>query len=245
MYPDESYDLRVEIDTENCEISPFDEEKMQRDFEHLARLIENFPVADLHVRIVGHPRSNDYHVKTSLKLPGRTIFTGERHELLYTAFNRCARKLEQKVKTYKAKLGQAPERERAVEGKVHDVRPQQEPDANAIEEAVATRDFERFRDALSVYDDSLDLRIGRLIERYPEIAAELGETITISDIREEVYLNAFESFDVRPADRLGNWLEGLIEPSLRAVVDRPAITREEVEYSREIRGATDGTEGRA
>lgn len=237
MYSDENYDLRVEVDTEGCEISPADEEKMQDDFEHLARLIENFPVADLHVRCVGHPRSNDHHVKTSLKLPGTTLFTGERHELLYTAFNRCARKLEQKVKTYKAKLEQSAQRERAVEGRAHAVRPPQEPDARDLDAAIEDRDFEKFREALAVYDDSLDLRIGRWIERYPQAAAELGESLTISDIREEVYLNAFELFETRPNDRLGNWLEDLIDPSIRAVVDHPDQVHQEVNLSRDARGA--------
>lgn len=234
MYRDEKYDLKVEIDTENYQLSDEEMEKIQADLDNLRRLVADFPVSELHIRIDRNPRSEVIHVKTSLRFPKQTLFTGERRGTMYPAFNRCIRKLMQKVKSFKEKLSQKPIHEKVVEGKHHEVRPEREPDAEKLAAAAEKRNYSLFREALRVYDDPLQKRIGRWIERYPAVAGELGNELTISDILEEVYLNAFESFLERPSDRLGNWLESLIDPSVRALVEEPRIAREEVKYAEEI-----------
>jgi hypothetical protein len=69
-----------------------------------------------------------------------------------------------------------------------------------------------------VYDEALQKRVGRWIERYPRAEARLGDNLLISEIVEEVFLNAFDQFNDRPeALRLGQWLENLIDPSLRTL----------------------------
>jgi len=72
-----------------------------------------------------------------------------------------------------------------------------------------------------VYDESLEKRVGRWIQRYPEIEGQLGEELTISEIVEEVYLNAFDQFATRPVVRLGEWLESLIDPSVQLLLKQP------------------------
>ncbi|MBI4605337.1 MAG: hypothetical protein HY721_25515 [Planctomycetes bacterium] len=155
-----------------------------------------------------------------MKLPGRDIFTGDRHPALHPAYERCVRKLVGKVKAYKEKLRRKPERERAQQGEVREVRPAREPDVPLLERAAHEGDYAAFREGLSDYDDSLRRRVDRWTRRYPELEGLLGGDVLLSEVLEEVYLNAFEGFLRRPADRLGNWLESLIDPSVRRLLAR-------------------------
>ena len=77
---------------------------MEEDLATLRRLVEDFPVSSLYITVVHHARSKDYHVKTSLALPGRTLFTGERDILVHPAYDRCIRKLVCRVESYKARM---------------------------------------------------------------------------------------------------------------------------------------------
>ena len=53
---------------------------------------------------------------------------------------------------------------------------------------------------------------------------------------EEVYLNAFERFTQRPTDvRLSESLEGLVEPSIRALMQYPKEEREAASLARTVR----------
>ena len=96
--------FKTKIVTHNCLISDAEEEKMQEDLHTLRRVVEKFPVADLHVRINRHDKSDDFHVKTSLHLPGRTLFTGDRDAKIHPAYERCVRKLVKKVTAYKDRM---------------------------------------------------------------------------------------------------------------------------------------------
>ncbi len=77
-YSDESYDLRIELDTKGFELSADTIAHMEEDLDTLRKLVADFPVSNLYITIVHHKRSDDFHVKTSLALPGKTLFTGER-----------------------------------------------------------------------------------------------------------------------------------------------------------------------
>ena len=89
-------------------------------------------------------------------------------------------------------------------------------------EAVASDDYAAFRRTADVFEEGLAKRIGRWVQRYPEIESRLGEDMTISDIVEDVFLNAFEQFSRRP-DGVppGNWIESLIDPTVQALVQSP------------------------
>ena len=80
-------------------------------------------------------------------------------------------------------------------------------------------DYRAFRAAMGVYEDALEKRVGRWIERYPDAEAQLGNGLLISEIVEEVFLNAFDQYNARPASlRLGQWLENLIDPSIQTLL---------------------------
>jgi hypothetical protein len=103
-------------------------------------------------------------------------------------------------------------------GTRHDVIPSREVDSGAVDEAVRAGDYAEFRRLMYVYEEPLRNRIGRWIERYPAVAATLQVQIYLEDIIEEVFLTAFDEYEHRPqAVPFGEWLEGLIDPSVKLV----------------------------
>ncbi|MCA9156156.1 MAG: hypothetical protein KDA38_15295, partial [Planctomycetales bacterium] len=100
-FSDTSYNLRIELDTKHCELSPPEFEKLERGLEPLRKPVESFPVSDLYITIMFHPRSNSYRVKTALVLTGRTLVSGDADSQYYPAFERCVRKLIKRLDEYK------------------------------------------------------------------------------------------------------------------------------------------------
>ncbi len=232
-YSDESYNLRIELDTKGCELSASEIEDMERDLHTLRNLVEDFPVSDLHVQVVHHKRSNDYHVKTSLRLSGRTLFTGERHVKVHPAFESCIGKLTKKISAYKDEMRVGSEAAKKAEGTRLDIQPSDAIDVDSLNAAVEQDNYPAFRRAIDVFEESLNRRIGRWLEKYPEARARLGETITVSDIVEEVFLNAFDRFASRSHSvSPGKWLEALIDPSIQALIQAPDEEFARISFSR-------------
>jgi ribosome-associated translation inhibitor RaiA len=232
-YSDESYNLRIELDTKGCELNAGEIEKMEEDLHTLRNVVASFPVSNLYVTVVHHAKSNDYHVKTSLALSGRTLFTGDRDREAHPAFERCVRKLTKKVRAYKRQMQGDIELAKRAEGTHQDVDATGEIHIMALVEAVTDDDYGAFRRCVDVFDESLSGRVGRWIQRYPEIEAQLGETLTVSDIVEDVYLTAFELFEQRPHDTPpGKWLESLIDPSVQALLQSPEEEFARISFAR-------------
>ncbi len=220
--PTEKRSLHIEIDTQHCRLSGDELERMDADLEPLRAVCRDFPVVDLYITIIRHGRGGDFHVKTSLLLPGRTLFTGEREDHAVPAFSRCARKLVHKVDAYKAELERSAEHAKVGKGTAHEVLPTRPPDADKIDAAVEARDYAAFRTATFAYDEPLRRRIGRWVQRYPRIEAKIGHDLQIDDLIEEVFLNAFERYGDRPnVLTLGEWLENLIDPSIKQMIRNP------------------------
>ena len=193
---------------------PWRRGKMDRDIEAFERQVDRFPIAELQVEITPHARPAGVSVKTSLLLPGKTLFTGDQDVMAYPAFQRCIRKLSDQLKAYKDELSNKPKYEKHREGTLHDVVPSQEPNNEEIDLAAATGDYAAFRQALSVYDETLSSRAGRLIERHPDALRKFRNNLPISQVVEDVLLTAFDRYAQRPHMRLGQWLESLIEPAI-------------------------------
>src|SRR5207302_551331 len=85
--------LRVEVATKACDIPADERARLQSALAALADAVNAFPDPALWIDTVYHPRSQLYHVECKLKLPGRTLFTGEEDAYLDAALQRCARKL--------------------------------------------------------------------------------------------------------------------------------------------------------
>lgn len=228
-FSDETYNLRINTDSENYTISETESEKMDTDLDTLRKAVATFPVSDLKIEIIRQLRTNHFDVKTSLHLPGQTLTTSDWDVQLHPAYERCIRKLVGMVGEYKERLGGKPALNKAVQGTLHEVHPSQPPDLEAVQSAAAEGDYTAFRTALAVYEESVQLRSGRWIERYPEAVERLGDGIVMSDIVEEVFLLAFERFPDRPARPLGEWLESLIDPAIQAYLKDPAAEKENIE----------------
>ena len=235
-FSDESYNLRIEFDQKGCELAQSQIEKMETSLGTLRKLVEAFPVSNLYITVVHHDPSKDYHVKTSLALSGKTLFTGDRDVDVHPAFERCIRKLVQKVRTYKKRMSQDSELAKLAEGTHQLVKPSAELDLAKIQSAVDEQDYAGFRQTLDMFDSSLRQRVGRWLQRYPEIESKLGDNFQIDDIVEEVFLNAFEEFPTRSHDvPPGEWLEHLIDPSVQAILQSPDEEFANISFARSMR----------
>src|SRR5262249_18013609 len=158
----------------------------------LGKLVEHFPVSDLHVLVEHNTRSNDYSVKTSLLLTGDTLVSSDRNTHVYTAYERCVNNLIEGVRAYKQRLGGVAERQKQEKGTRQEVEPSVDPDVAALDAAVRDGDYAAFRRAAYGYEEPVRKRVGRWVERYPEVAARIGKGLEIADVVEEVFLDAFE-----------------------------------------------------
>ena len=102
-----------------------------------------------------------------------------------------------------------------------------------IEAAVSDSNYEAFRRACDVYEEPVRKAVGRWIQRYPALNAEIGETVPIADIVEEVFLNAFEQFEAKPDNvPMAEWFEGLIDPALTDLTMQPDEELDNVSFVR-------------
>jgi len=235
-FSDTSYNLRIELDTHNCELSAEEIEHFEEALNPLRKPVEKFPVSDLYITVTFQPRSNTYRVKMALVLPGRTLAAADVDEIVYTAFKRCVRKLTRRLKAYEADLENKDDRSKLQKGTHHELHPDQEPDTERLRQAIEEQDYTEFRKALAVYEELLRKRIGRWANRYPEIEARIGGDLAIDDLVEEVFLNAFERFEYKAEEvPLGDWLEHLIDPSIRLLAEHPTEELENIEFAKTLR----------
>lgn len=229
------HELRIQLDTKHCSLRAHEIAKMEESLDTLRTRAQQFPINDLYVTVTHYPRTGDYHVKTSLVLTGRTLFTGDRDVLVHPAFVRCVRKLVSKLDAYLEALSNKPAIAKQEEGTQIEVVPNAAPDSRQLEQSVAEGDYAAFRRATDVYEEPVRRRVSRWINRYPQLAARLGDSLSVDDAVEEVFLNAYERFNERPQSlRLGQWMEDLIDPSLRALSEHPDEELESISLARTL-----------
>jgi hypothetical protein len=238
MKPAPNGRLPINWDTKHCTLSPGQIRKLEDGLEPVARVVRDFPVSALHIVVECFPRTTRYRVKTSLVLTGETLVSLDEGDDLHPAFERCVQNLVQDVHAYKDRLGRVAEVAKHAKGTHQEVEPTVDPDPAALERAIAEGDYPAFCGALLGYDEPLRRRIGRWIERYPALNARIGKGLTIDDLVEEVFLDAFEGYEHRPRGiRLGDWLEGLIDPAIRELVAHPDKELENINLARAARAA--------
>ncbi len=225
--------LPVYFDPHQFELTEAARAKLLDGLDTLANQVENFPQNDLRAYLEWRPRNNEYVVKLSLILPGRTLVCSEHNPVLHAAFERCVGVLSDGVKAYKSQLGQVSERQKQEKGTHQEMAPTSPIDPAAVSAAVEAADYAAFRAALTPYEDALRLRVGRWVERYPEVQARMGHGLEVIDVVEGVFLAAFEEYRSRiPGVRLGDWLEGLIDPTVRAIAHHPDEELENINMAR-------------
>lgn len=219
----EEYHLEAEIETKECRIAEDERLRIQPSLERLGKAVSEFPESKLCLTIVHHPRSNLYHARAKLKVPGQTIISGEHNPLLSEATIRCLEKVLRRVETYKASpdteaLNQAQRRAELA----NQIIAPTDSDTGKLGEAVKAGDYHAFRRALLSQEEPLRMRVGRWVQRYPAIQDEVGRTFEIADLVEEVFLLAFEQYCHRPTHlRMQEWLDSLIDPAVKTFWSAP------------------------
>ena len=236
LYSDETYNLRIELDTKGCSLTHAEIEQMESDLDTLAKLTADMPVSDLHVTVAFFDHSGEYHVKTSLVTPGKTIFTGEHDTVAHPAYQRCVRKLVRKLRAYKDRMEtHDDERSRLAAHTDHELNPDFLPELDTLNAAVDGGDYAAFRTEMAGFEGPLRERIGRWVQRYPEVDDAVGANLPIAELLEEVFLTAFEQFPEWPKSmRLGDWLESLVDPAIRNLLRHPDEEREAVSFARTL-----------
>lgn len=225
--------LQVHFDTHECEPSKEELTSMADDLDSLAKQVGNFPMADLRIVIERNTRSNEYSLKLTLLLPGETLVTSDHDRLMHAAFERALGSLEAALHAYKDRLNQVEERRKHENGTHQDLTPSVAIDAAALDSAVAAGDYPAFRKAIDAYADPLRLRAGRWVERYPAVQALMGRGLETMNIVEGVFLAAFEGHDRRPPGvRYSEWLEGLLDPVVKAIERHPDEELENINMAR-------------
>lgn len=225
--------LNVAFDAHEFVLTEAEKSRMVLNLEGLGKQAATFPVADLHLCMEYHRHSHDYVVKLSLILSGTRLVTTDHDAQLHPAFERALAALTENLKAYKGQLERMPDRQRAEKGTVHQVEAGGGLDSEQLAAAVQAGDYTAFRVAVLPYEESVRKRAGRWIERYPDLAAQLGKGLQLNDVVESVFLAAFERFDSRPLDvRFGDWLDGLIDPAVKRLRDHRDAEIEAINLAR-------------
>lgn len=228
--------LAVDLKTTNYRLSDDLRTRMQPWIEALATRLQGIPQSHLEIHMAHHGRSESYNAELTLKLPGRRLFIRRRDvtadQALERAFTRLQRALEWHLDHLNEPAIADARRHEALET---DPITMPGPDVGPVADAANAGDYRRFRTLLSNYEIWLNRRVGRLVQRDERAEAEVGAGLLISDVVEEVYLSAFESFTERPAEvSLHEWLESWIGPSIRALLDNDDSDREAVSFARSL-----------
>ena len=225
--------LQVHFDLHECRLTDDVLAGLADDADSLARQVGNFPQADFRAVIEWKSRTNEYVVKLTLILPGETLVTSDHDAVVHPAFERSLASLEDQVKAYKDRLNQADERRKREAGTIQDMQPATAVDVATLDAAVRAGDYPAYRAQLAPYEDPVRLRVGRWVERYPAVQARMGKGLETIDLVEAVFLAAFEAHEKRPDGvRLGDWLEGLLDPAVKAFEHHPDEELENVNMAR-------------
>jgi ribosome-associated translation inhibitor RaiA len=232
--------MEVVFDVHEFELSPSEEHLLREKLDGLARQVEQFPVAELRVFIQA-VRSQQMVVKLTLFLPNKSLTVDGYDRIVQPAFDRCLDSLQHELEGYKDRLNRRSEAAKLEEGTHAELLPEVLVDPEAIERAVAAGDYADFHAALLPYEEELRMRIGRWVQRYPEVNDLIGRGLEIADIQEEVFLLAFDGYSARPQNvPLGTWLENLIHPAIKALAQNPDEALENIAAVRSVRGAVEG-----
>jgi hypothetical protein len=228
----------VQFQTKQCRVPGKELARLEQRLESLGAAVQEFPEARLKVNIIYHPRSMVYHVESRLQLPGRTLFSSDHGQDYREVFDRSIRTLGERVGEYVA--NEPDQRARRIAGTRaalgRDVVAPEGHDTGPVAQAVQDGDYKRFRQLLAGYEDWLRNRIGRWVQRYPEAQAEVGDGLRLGDLLEEVYLNAFEHYTEWPTlVPFHDWLDGLIDPSLKEFLRHPTEEQENASMVRSLR----------
>jgi hypothetical protein len=211
------------IATQHCAISDEVRTRMQPQLDQIRDSVLQFPGARFELVVVRHPREERFHARAKLALPGYTIMSGHKTDSLEGAIWGCLRRVQRRVDAYRNDPDRiATERAQRLNEATTEVIVPTEPDAGKLGDAFERDDYAAFRWALMDHEEWVRKRLGRWVQRYPEIDQEIGRTFEIADFVEEVFLLAFERYGERSKDvAIHEWLETLFDPAVQALARDP------------------------
>jgi ribosome-associated translation inhibitor RaiA len=226
--------LQIHFDAHEYELSPDEIAEMSDDFDSLAVHAGNFPQADVRVVVEKNGRNGNFVVKLTLILPNQVLVTSDHERTLHPAFRRALDSLEIAFTEYLERLDGVHDRQQRHEAAKQQPTIEAGPvDETALESAAANSDYPAFRAAITPYEEWLRLRVGRWVERYPDVQARMNRDFDVLDLTEGVFLMAFEQYAHRRAEvRFRDWLEGLIDPTVKDFAHDPVRERENVNMAR-------------
>jgi hypothetical protein len=228
--------IPIEIATNGCEIPEDERTRMQAWVKDLSEHVEGLTQPALRLHAAFHPQNAIYNVELKLKLPGRSLFVREKDFYLDSALKRGFEKLNLKLESYRRHMDNEATAEAGRRAKLEDLVSRVSSTHGPLASAVDAGDYQTFRNKLSGYEAWINRRAGRWIQRDADAQSRLGAEFILADVVEEVFLNAFERFHERsPAVPFGEWLDGLIQPSIRALIEDREEEKEAVSFARTLR----------
>ena len=214
--------LDADLDAENMTLSETEVSAIETEVDRLRPLVAEFPTKVLHVNLKYNDNSEDYEVRLALVLPGQTFATGGVTQSWHLGLETAVTKLIRRIKHYKEDLEGITDRRHHAQDTDHAVEPTQQIDGNAVTEAVGSGNYGQYRRLMFPFESALRMRIGRWVERYPQVNQMIGDRIAIADIMEEVFMLAFDRHDQwTPGLMYGPWLETLVDPAVEAIANDP------------------------
>jgi hypothetical protein len=229
QYRDPQSAIQLELCANNVEIAADQRARMQSGIDRVADELKGL-ASKLWVTIHNHPKNPaPYHVKAKLRLPQETFKTSDWDSYLDAAFQRCITKLIRKIEWSRERADISIPTERPATLPGTEVAAPEDPQDSVLAWAVAANDYRVFRQALSGHEEWLRDRVGRWVQRFPVVDLEIDKGVTIADLVEEVYLNAFDRFAERiKGQSTAAWLNDLIDPSVKMFVRHPDEEQENV-----------------
>jgi ribosome-associated translation inhibitor RaiA len=226
--------LQVHFDPHECELPAGELTRLADECDSLAVRVGNFPQADLRVYVEKNGRNTNFMVKLTLILPTEVLVASDHDPQLHPAFRRALDSLERTLKGHLQRLEGIDVRQEREEAAKR--QPTIEPgplDEPALAAAASAEDYAAFRAAVAPYEEWLRLRAGRWVERYPDAQARMSRDFDVLDLTEGVFLSAFENYGRRHAEvPFHTWLEGLIDPTVKAFLHDPVLERDNVNMAR-------------
>jgi len=223
QFVDERHHLQVHVVTQDCQLPADERLRLQPSFDRLEEAVGDLASAELWLNTVYHLKSQQYRAQAKLKLPGKTIHAGEQNAYLDTALLRSLERVIHRVEAYQdspdRRAVEQAERRAPLNGEI--IAPV-EADAGVLGRSVQEADYASFRRALFSHEEYVRLRVGRWIQRYPDVEELIDQSFSIADLVEEVFLLAFERYPERPTHiSLHQWLDSLIDPAVKSFWHHP------------------------
>jgi hypothetical protein len=223
----------TDLDVEGFTPTAAEQQNIAAEVDRIRPLVEEFPTQILHINLEYNTHSEEYEVKLALVLPGQTFATGNVSEAWEPSLEKSVQKMIRRIEHYKSTMSGEPEQARIAAGTTMEVEPNRRMDGKQVVAAVESDNYTEFRKAMYPIEESLRNRVGRWVQRYPQIQAKIGSRFTIADIVEETFMLAFDRYeDWQPEMFFGQWIETLIDPAMKAIARDPEGELETISFQR-------------